>query len=96
MNCNPILKALFTKMQEKNTSVSKVENEAGLGANVVGRWKKQSEPLLGNVIAALNVMGLDLVVTTIERTGDQLELFNNNVKEKKDGTTQSVQTDVRI
>jgi hypothetical protein len=96
MSCNHVLKALFSKIRDKKMSVTAVENKAGVGANVIGRWRAQSEPLLGNVIAALNAVGLDLTVTTIEKAGDQLELFNNNVKETKDGTTQRTKEDLRV
>ncbi len=71
---NPIVKALFERIEETGTSVAKVESQTGVGANVVGRWRYQSEPLLGNIQAALNVFGLELTVTEKKDYKGQLRL----------------------
>lgn len=97
LSCNHILKALFQQMKDKKIHISTLEQQVGLGQNVVRRWQRRSEPLLGNAIAALNAVGLDLVVTRMENTGPQMELnFNNDVKEKNDGTFGSTEKAPRL
>ena len=65
--CNHVIKDLFAAARERNLSVEHIEREAGLGSNVMRCWRTRKEPLLGNVIAALSVMGLDLMV--VKRNG---------------------------
>ena len=62
MRCNGVIKDLFDKAKEKDLSIRKIEADAGLGSGVMYCWRSRKEPLLGNVIAALNAMGLDLAI----------------------------------
>lgn len=77
MSCNEVVKTLFRVMKERKLTHREVERRSGIGVNVMGRWQRHREPLLGNAIAALNAIGLDIVV--VERPGyqqDQLHLFD--------------------
>lgn len=65
--CNHVVRELFAQIKERGLSVGKVEHLAGLGTNVMPRWKKGKEPLLGNVLAALNGIGLDLRVVPLDK-----------------------------
>ncbi len=79
MNCNEIVKALFNKMSEDGVSTKEAERRSGIGVNVIGRWRKRREPLLGNAIAALNSVGLELRVVPLEGfQKEQASLFDHN------------------
>jgi len=60
--CNSVIKDLFDAAKAKDISIKDIEIDAGLGSGVMYCWRTRKEPLLGNVIAALNVLGLDLIV----------------------------------
>jgi hypothetical protein len=62
LRCNHVVKTLFEAARERKISIREIEDGAGLGSNVIYCWRSKKEPLLGNVIAALNVVGLDLAV----------------------------------
>jgi hypothetical protein len=62
IRCNGVIRALFDEARERKLSIRDIEMDAGLGSGVMYCWRTRKEPLLGNVIAALNVMGLDLAV----------------------------------
>ena len=68
MRCNRIVRAIFDIVRERSLSIRKIEEDAGLGDNVIHSWRNRKEPLLGNALAALEAMGFELVIVPKGKT----------------------------
>lgn len=62
MSYNHLVKELFKAAKEQGVTIREVERRAGLGDNVISCWKRNREPLAGNLLAALGVLGLTVEV----------------------------------
>lgn len=65
-NVHPLVRRLFEEMRRQRVSPRDVAIRAGLGTSSVFNWRRHT-PTLANLEAALNVLGLRLLV---ERVND--------------------------
>ena len=64
---NPIVRHLAKLVQHEGVGDYPIEYRAGLAANTISRWRRgKVEPRLGNIEAALRVLGRELVVRKIQ------------------------------
>lgn len=61
-HAHPLVRQLMAKIREQLTTYELVEKRAGIGGNVINRWRSASVPRLDNFEAALNVLGYELVI----------------------------------
>lgn len=59
---HPLVRRLYEAMNRERVLVSEVAERAGLDPGTVSEWRYRRSPCLTSLIAALNVMGLDLAV----------------------------------
>lgn len=61
-HAHPLVRELMAKIREQRTTYELVERRAGIGSNVVNRWRCSTMPRLDNFEAVLNVLGYELVI----------------------------------
>jgi transcriptional regulator with XRE-family HTH domain len=63
--CSPIVKELFSRMNEEMMCIVDVAERSGVSVRTIKGWKESYNPTVNNLIACLNVLGYDLRVTRI-------------------------------
>jgi len=61
-HAHPLVRRLFAECNEQRTTLSEVADRAGLRRCTMGDWGRRRVPKLPDIEAALNVLGLRLVV----------------------------------
>lgn len=69
-NAHPLVRALYAEMIRLGLSESEVERRAGLGDGLLRAWRTVRSPLVTNIAAALEVVGLQLKVVPITKVRD--------------------------
>ena len=65
-NADPAIKRLFREMRLQHLTISEVAHISGIERSTLRSWKRARQPTLGNIRAALNAVGCDLVVVLID------------------------------
>lgn len=63
---NPIVREFFAHMKSRNIPVHEMAKNSGLSEYTFTNWHKRKMPNVGNLEAALNVMGLRLAIVPME------------------------------
>ncbi len=63
---HPLVRTLFSRINETDADYENVASRAGLGSGTMRNWRKGHEPLVSNLDAALNTVGLKLYVGPME------------------------------
>lgn len=59
---HPLVKELIIEANRAGVTLCEMEEKAGLGSGTISEWRRRRSPGLCSVIAALNVLGLDLKI----------------------------------
>jgi hypothetical protein len=62
VHAHPLVRKLFEEMNAQQTTISEVVDRAGLRRGTVSDWRYRREPTVSNLVAALNVLDLDLKI----------------------------------
>lgn len=65
-HCHPLVKALFTEMQEQQCSVLDMAERSGVNKNTLKDWRNRSNPRVHDLEACLNVLGKTLTVSSVK------------------------------
>lgn len=63
---HPLTDRFFAEAMAKQVHVSRIESRAGLALGTVRHWKDGKTPRIDTLVAALNVIGLDLKIVPKE------------------------------
>lgn len=66
-HASPIVKTLFQEMRDSGVTYEQLARRSGLSPYSIWSWRGERVPLITNIVAALNAVGLDLVVVRRRR-----------------------------
>lgn len=61
-HAHPLVRRLIEEANEQKTTLTEIAERAGLRPGTVSDWRYSRAPTVPNLIAAFNVLGLDLSV----------------------------------
>lgn len=61
-HAHPLVKQLIVHANQQKTFLHEIAERAGIASHTLSNWRYQSTPHLVGLIAALNVLGLDLAI----------------------------------
>lgn len=65
-HCHPLVRAWIAALNDQQTSLTEVSNRCGMDRRALSDWRYRRMPRLDNFEAALNVIGLRLVILPLE------------------------------
>jgi hypothetical protein len=61
-HCPLLVRLFFCELNLQQTTIGEVASRSGLARRTISDWRYRREPVLSNFNAALNVLGLELVI----------------------------------
>ncbi len=65
---HPLTRRLFEEVNDQCATIDEIAKRSGVNRHTFSRWRWKTHPRLDNLQAALNVLGLELVIR--KRRGD--------------------------
>lgn len=62
----PLVKRLFVEMAAQHCTLTMMSERSGVNINTLKNWRTRTAPLLENIEACMNVLGLELCVREIK------------------------------
>lgn len=69
-NAHPLVRALYAEMIQLGLSEAEVERRAGISDGLLRSWRTAKSPQVANIAAALEVVGLQLIVVPMTKGRD--------------------------
>lgn len=66
-HAHPLVRRLFEEANRQQTTLTEISERAGLRRGTMGQWGRKHNPRIDQLEAALNVLGLRLVVAEDDR-----------------------------
>lgn len=61
-SAHPLVKRLFAEMASQQCTLTVMSDRSGVNINTLKNWRTRTAPLVENIEACLNVLGLELTV----------------------------------
>ncbi len=61
-HAHPLVRKLIEEANRQQTTLGEIAERANLRRETISEWRYRKEPRVSNLVAAFNVLGLDLIV----------------------------------
>jgi len=67
-HAHPFVRRIYTEANRQYATIAEIADRAGVERHLISSWPNRNQPKLADIVAVLNVLGLDLVITEKKET----------------------------